>query len=71
MDRTYQFAVELTRMPATVDRILADHTPDERGKCKGCHTDDRRREPWPCVVRWAAERAQAINSGHAGLRRAV
>lgn len=60
MPGTDQFAVELAEHPEAVANILRDHTPDENGKCTGCHMDDKLREPWPCGVRWYAAKAREI-----------
>jgi hypothetical protein len=52
-DRIQQFIAELaSHNPDTVADILRIHVADERGKCKGCHEDDKIRKRWPCMV-WA------------------
>ncbi len=43
--------------PDAVAGILADHRPDEHGRCAGCMLDARMRPPWPCGLRGLAEKA--------------
>ena len=56
--RAREFVDELIRTPDLVARILAEHTPDDDGRCEGCALDSSLREPYPCGPRVLADLAQ-------------
>jgi hypothetical protein len=61
-DPAGSLAAELARMPDLVERLAAEHTPDESGRCRGCRlpgygsAGDR----WPCTLATLAAEAQRI-----------
>jgi hypothetical protein len=55
-------AVQLARMPDVVARLLAEHVPDQRGRCRGCGFPGTGTPyvPSPCGLWLVADAAQRI-----------
>lgn len=56
----HQLAAALRAMPGVVERLVADHVPDELGRCRGCTTPGtgRPNRAWPCSIRKLADDAR-------------
>jgi hypothetical protein len=63
------FAAVLAAMPDLLARALAEHVPDDHGRCRECRADDGTSAPWPCAMRLLADEARGMtgarNSGPA------
>lgn len=55
-------AAILAGMPDMLERILAEHVPDEAGDCRACR-DATGVAGWPCILRELAEEARYIAAG--------
>lgn len=62
-DDTWQFPVELARMPGVWARLLDLHRVDAAGRCRACTSQVEPAARWPCVLYSAAARARRIASG--------
>lgn len=54
----------MSGMPDVWRRVLAEHVPDERGRCHACRDERGISAPWPCVTRGIAEQAKRIHDGY-------
>ncbi|MGI5129083.1 hypothetical protein ACQEVB_19920 [Pseudonocardia sp. CA-107938] len=57
-----ELAEALAAQPEVVARLLADHVPDEKGRCRGC-TRPGTGTPmgwWPCTLSVAADAATIL-----------
>lgn len=52
----------LAGMPDVVARLLAEHRPDARARCRACRTPGTGTPgaPWPCTLARLARAAQAL-----------
>jgi hypothetical protein len=57
------FAAVLAAMPDLLARALAEHVPDDHGRCRECRSDDGTSAPWPCAMRLLADEARGMNNG--------
>jgi len=57
------FAAVLAAMPDLLARALAEHVPDDHGRCRECRADDGTAAPWPCAMRLLADEARGMNNG--------
>jgi hypothetical protein len=47
--------------PGMAERLMAEHSDDGRGRCRGCPVGGQRgRHAWPCTIYQAAEEAQRL-----------
>lgn len=53
----------MSGMPDVWRRVLAEHEPDERGRCLACRNEQGISAEWPCVTRGIAEQAKRIHDG--------
>ena len=60
------FAAVLAAMPDLLARALAEHVPDENGRCRECRADDGTSAPWPCAMRLLADEAQGMTNAANG-----
>jgi hypothetical protein len=53
------FAALLTAHPDAVERLIAEHVPDDHGRCRGCTRPGTGvpGEHWPCTPRLVADAA--------------
>jgi hypothetical protein len=58
-DLTEAATIIANYFPEVVPRLLAEHVPDERGRCRGCPSNNRPAPPSPCGLRTLAELALA------------
>jgi hypothetical protein len=60
-------AVQLARMPDVVARLLADHVPDGKGRCRGCGFPGTGSPyiPSPCGLWLVADAARRLPGGTA------
>jgi hypothetical protein len=56
------FAAVLAAMPDLLARALAEHVPDDHGRCRECRADDGTSAPWPCAMRLLADEARGMTS---------
>jgi hypothetical protein len=63
-DRWAQLAQILGTMPDVIERLMAEHVPDDTNRCRGCTLPGtgRPNEPWPCSLRKLAEQAQRLGA---------
>ncbi|MGI5130302.1 hypothetical protein ACQEVB_26105 [Pseudonocardia sp. CA-107938] len=54
------FAAVLAAMPDLLARALAEHVPDDHGRCRECRADDGTSAPWPCAMRLLADEARGM-----------
>jgi hypothetical protein len=57
------FAAVLAAMPDLLARALAEHVPDDHGRCRECRADDGTSAPWPCAMRLLADEARGMING--------
>lgn len=57
------FAAVLAAMPDLLARALAEHVPDDHGRCRECRADDGTSAPWPCAMRLLADEASGMTGG--------
>jgi hypothetical protein len=51
----------ILNQPGMAERLIAEHTDDGSGRCRGCPVGGQRGlHAWPCTLRLAAEEAQRI-----------
>lgn len=65
------FARELANLPGVAQRLLAEHLPDGRGRCRAC-TRPGTGIPgtaWPCALQLYAAAAVEIQKQHATGRK--
>ena len=62
------FAAVLAAMPDLLARALAEHVPDDHGRCRECRADDGTSAPWPCAMRLLADEARGMNIGPNGAK---
>jgi hypothetical protein len=55
-------AMQLARMPDVIARLLTEHVPDERGRCRGCGRPGTGipYRPAPCALWTVADEARTI-----------
>jgi hypothetical protein len=53
-------ALVLVELDGVPDKLLANHTRDDRGYCAGCALPQGGRSLWPCTLYAAARAAQRI-----------
>lgn len=53
----------MSSMPDVWRRVLAEHVPDERGRCRACRDEYGVAAGWPCLTREIAEQAKRIHDG--------
>ena len=51
----------MSGMPDVWRRVLAEHVPDQGGRCKACHDERGGSASWPCLTRQIAEQAKQIH----------
>jgi hypothetical protein len=60
-----QLAELLAGMPDVVQRLIVEHVPDAKNRCRGCTLPGTGspNEPWPCPLRKLAEQARRLQPG--------
>jgi len=55
--------------PGMADRLIAEHSDDGRGRCRGCPVGGQRgQHTWPCTIRQAADEAERIERARTARR---
>lgn len=54
----------MSAMPDMWRRVLAEHAPDERGRCQTCRNEQGVSATWPCATYGIAEQAKQIHDGN-------
>lgn len=53
----------MSGMPDVWRRLLAEHVPDQHGRCQACRDESGASASWPCLTRQIAEQAKRIHDG--------
>jgi hypothetical protein len=53
----------MSGMPDVWRRVLAEHVPDQGGRCQACRDEGGFSASWPCLTRQIAEQAKRIHDG--------
>ncbi|MQA14543.1 MAG: hypothetical protein GEV09_10335 [Pseudonocardiaceae bacterium] len=53
----------MSGMPDVWRRVLAEHRPDDWGRCQACRNEQGVSAEWPCVTHGIAEQARRIHDG--------
>lgn len=51
----------MSGMPDVWRRVLAEHVPDQGGRCQACRDEGGFSASWPCLTRRIAEQAKRIH----------
>ena len=51
----------MSGMPDVWRRVLAEHVPDQGGRCQACRDEGGFSASWPCLTRQIAEQAKRIH----------
>lgn len=51
----------MSGMPDVWRRVLAEHVPDQSGRCQACRDEGGFSASWPCLTRQIAEQAKRIH----------
>ena len=51
----------MSGMPDVWRRVLAEHVPDQGGRCQACRDEGGVSASWPCLTRQIAEQAKRIH----------
>lgn len=51
----------MSGMPDVWRRVLAEHVPDQGGRCQACRDEGGSSASWPCLTRQIAEQAKRIH----------
>lgn len=51
----------MSGMPDVWQRVLAEHVPDQGGRCQACREEGGNSASWPCLTRRIAEQAKRIH----------
>jgi hypothetical protein len=54
-------ARQIIGLRGVADRLVADHQPDERGRCRGCRTHSGG-PVWPCSLYGLGRRAKTLDA---------
>jgi hypothetical protein len=55
-----EFGAQLAGFPVAVERLLADHVPDTRGRCHACDLPQSAAPRWPCTLAAYAQEAHRL-----------
>ncbi len=65
MDREDEWELPklMAAMPGVCEGLLNTHVADANGRCRGCDSQVRIAERWPCTLYRAAEQGRRIAAG--------